>query len=112
MTFANRLKAWRGVTGRGKKARGKFSQAAAAARLGVPLRTYQNWEIGRYQPVGFARSIIEKALNELSAGRPIVESNQATRGTPRASGTGGKRVTDDEKKQSRKASGFLRTKNA
>jgi putative transcriptional regulator len=42
----------------------KLTQKQAAKRLSIPLATLRNWEQGRYQPVGLARttllSIIEK----------------------------------------------------
>lgn len=56
-----KLRAWRGVTG--EPPRGAFSQGAAAAYLGVPLDTYQNWEQGRTGPGGaFALAAILSAI--------------------------------------------------
>src|SRR6266700_3222462 len=40
------------------RARYGFSQSQAAQRLGVPLKTLQNWEIARTKPQGFAYSAI------------------------------------------------------
>ena len=52
MNIPKKLKDWRGVTK--TRRRGEFSQAAAAARLGVNVRTYQQWEQGRRAPRGLA----------------------------------------------------------
>lgn len=41
-TFADKLKFWRGAE--------RLSQADAAERIGVSMRTYQEWEQGRAQP--------------------------------------------------------------
>ncbi len=43
MKFADRLKAWRRSTGR--------SQSQAAAFLGVSVRTLQEWEQERFEPI-------------------------------------------------------------
>ena len=53
MTFADELKAWR--------AREGYTQARAAGWLGVPVRTYQSWEQGRWEPeqVGPVRKLLE-----------------------------------------------------
>jgi DNA-binding transcriptional regulator YiaG len=56
------LKKWRGVKGRGRKARGKFSQVEAAMRLGVPLQTYQQWEHGRHEPQGLALEMVRARI--------------------------------------------------
>jgi len=61
MNLSKKLKEWRGVKGSGRKARGEFSQVAAAARLGVPARTYTDWEQGRRTPRGIAlQTILER----------------------------------------------------
>jgi transcriptional regulator with XRE-family HTH domain len=39
-----------------------LTQAAAATLLGVPLRTWQNWEISRNTPRGFALHALEQKL--------------------------------------------------
>jgi DNA-binding transcriptional regulator YiaG len=53
-SFAQLLKAWR--------ARMELTQADAAERLGVPLRTLQGWEIARVAPRGYGRTALEKIL--------------------------------------------------
>lgn len=58
MNLPKQLKAWRGVKGEGRMARGKFSQADAADRLGVPVKTYIDWEQGRRVPRGLALSAL------------------------------------------------------
>ncbi len=58
MTIAQILKRWRGVKGEGRTARGKFSQAQAAERIGVPLKTYTDWEQGRREPRGLSRQAL------------------------------------------------------
>ena len=40
----------------------KLSQPRAAARLGVPYRTFQDWEYGRRSPRGLARALITAKL--------------------------------------------------
>jgi DNA-binding transcriptional regulator YiaG len=54
------LKQWRGVTK--AKPRGGFSQAEASAKLGVNLRTYQQWECGRRAPRGLAVSALAERI--------------------------------------------------
>lgn len=49
--FAKLLKAWR--------IRLELTQADAAERLGVPLRTLQGWEIARVAPRGYGRTALE-----------------------------------------------------
>lgn len=58
MTLSAQLKKWRGVAGRGKGTRGAFTQGDAAARLGVPLATYKDWEQGRKSPRGLALATV------------------------------------------------------
>lgn len=59
MNLPKQLKAWRGVTK--QKPRGEFSQAEASTRLGVSLRTYQEWEQGRMAPRGMAlQALLER----------------------------------------------------
>jgi DNA-binding transcriptional regulator YiaG len=48
--FMDALKTWRSANG--------FSQSQAAERLGVPLKTLQNWEIARTKPQGFAATAL------------------------------------------------------
>jgi DNA-binding transcriptional regulator YiaG len=54
--FAAVLKAWRRRKG--------FSQSQAAAKLGIPIDTLQNWEIARTKPVGFAHEALMKILQK------------------------------------------------
>lgn len=54
--FAAVLKAWRQRKG--------FSQSQAAAKLGIPIYTLQNWEIARTKPVGFAHEAWLKVLQK------------------------------------------------
>lgn len=63
--LAKKLRAWRGVPEDAAPgdhgARGEFSQAEAAEHLGVPLKTYLNWEQGRRSPRGLAlAAVLEK----------------------------------------------------
>jgi len=53
--FMDALKAWRTAN--------KLSQSQAAERLGVPLKTLQNWEIARTKPQGFACTAIAKIIS-------------------------------------------------
>ena len=41
-----------------------FSQSQAAAKLGIPFDTLQNWEIARIKPVGFAHEALLKILQK------------------------------------------------
>ena len=43
---SNQIRAWR--------KRRKLSQSAAAAALGIPVATLENWEQARYRPRGLA----------------------------------------------------------
>ncbi len=52
--FRDALKAWRTAH--------RLSQSQAADRLGVPLKTLQNWEIARTKPQGFAESALLKVM--------------------------------------------------
>jgi DNA-binding transcriptional regulator YiaG len=54
-TFAQALRRWR-------KAQGGITKAEAARRLGVPYRTWQNWELGINEPRGLARRLILESL--------------------------------------------------
>jgi hypothetical protein len=56
MNLPKLLKAWRGVSK--DCPRGKFNQPQAARKLGVKLRTYENWEQGRYCPEGLALTAV------------------------------------------------------
>jgi transcriptional regulator with XRE-family HTH domain len=105
MSFAEKLRRWRKVKGYGRAARGEISQASAAAWLGVSLRTYQDWELGRHEPPAFALDLITNRMlnawanhdrgkgygrsvetglpfgSEKNAGRPVASSNQKAKGT-------------------------------
>ncbi|MFZ4484552.1 MAG: helix-turn-helix domain-containing protein [Chthoniobacterales bacterium] len=52
--FTKTLKAWRGRKG--------FTQVEAAAKLGISVRTLQNWEIERNMPRGFGLNALLKAI--------------------------------------------------
>ncbi len=60
MSIAKRIKA----------AREKLavSQSEAAAQWGVNVRTLQDWELGRNEPRGFARTQLEKLLADIIGG--------------------------------------------
>lgn len=61
--LSSQLKKWRGVIGHGRKARGaNFTQDEAASRLGVSLRTYQQWEHGRHEPRGLALKTVKDQI--------------------------------------------------
>jgi len=60
MNIPKMLKRWRGVS-KGKP-RGEFSQAEGSGRLGVNLRTYQQWECGRRAPRGLALSALVEMI--------------------------------------------------
>ncbi|MHB0776557.1 helix-turn-helix domain-containing protein [Halomonas sp. WWR20] len=47
-----------------RRARGD-TQAAFAYRLGINVRTWQEWEQGRRRPSGPARTLLERGLKEL-----------------------------------------------
>lgn len=42
----------------------RLSQPDAALRLGVPYRTFQDWEYGRRSPRGLARQLITEKLRK------------------------------------------------
>jgi len=44
------------------KPRGEFGQAEASAKLGVNLRTYQQWESGRRAPRGLALAALAERI--------------------------------------------------
>ena len=57
MKLSKQLKEWR----KGAKHNFPYTQAAAAEVLGVPLRTYQQWEQGRQAPRGIAlKAVLER----------------------------------------------------
>ena len=55
--IANKLKIWRKNLG--------ISQNKAAKKLGVPVRTLQNWEQGTRRPQGLALKVVEAKCNVL-----------------------------------------------
>lgn len=73
--IAEQLRAWRGVDGAAGDhgARGEFSQAEAAKKLGVPLKTYLNWEQGRRAPRGLALQTIVALIESRRAGPAAAE---------------------------------------
>src|SRR6266566_3575232 len=97
------LQQWRGVTGRGRGARGDFSQIDAADHLGVSKRTYENWEQGRREPQGLARVVVSERIKSkpsTSEKRRSALRSRVTKkpkGTPPASGTGRKKSNRAEK---------------
>src|SRR6266576_7197041 len=102
------LQQWRGVAGRGRGARGDFSQIDAAAHLGVSKRTYENWEQGRREPQGLARAVVyERIRSKPSTSdkrRSALRSRviKRTKGTPPASGTGRKKSNRAEPSRKQK----------
>lgn len=52
--IAQKLKRWRRVRG--------LSQSQAAPLLGVPIKTLQNWEVGRRTPRGLALKHLAQLL--------------------------------------------------
>jgi DNA-binding XRE family transcriptional regulator len=74
MKFADKLKKWRGVKGSGRLARGKFSQPKAAAILGVPPRTYEQWESGRHAPSEFVKRMVLATMDMGLPPQPAVRS--------------------------------------
>lgn len=103
MTFAAKLKKWRGVKGSGRLARGKFSQPRAAAILGVPPRTYEQWESGRHEPSEFVQATIEKTLSE-KKGRSALRSRvtKKTKRTRPARRTGSGKSNHEKRKTKRR----------
>jgi transcriptional regulator with XRE-family HTH domain len=54
MEISKSLRAWR--------IRAGLTQTAAAARFGVKIRQYQNWEAGTSGPRGLTLRAVEKAI--------------------------------------------------
>ena len=67
MKISAQLKAWRKVND-SKNSRGDFTQREAAGLLGVPLKTYIDWEQGRRGPVGIALQVVKERI-KLRPGR-------------------------------------------
>jgi transcriptional regulator with XRE-family HTH domain len=101
MNVSTALKAWR-------KARG-LVQSRAAAALGVPPKTYVDWEQGRHAPRGFALQALTQKL-ESEKVKPagvrsrVTERDNARRlsPSPPASGADKKRVTHAKKTSTQK----------
>jgi transcriptional regulator with XRE-family HTH domain len=100
MNVSTALKAWR-------KARG-LVQSRAAAALGVPPKTYLDWEQGRHAPRGFA---LQALKTKLEGGEPAGVVSGVTRKeqrpkaqlpSPPASGARKKRVTHAKKSSIKK----------
>ena len=62
--FADELKAWREAKG--------LSQSGASERLGVPVRTLQNWEIARTKPTSFTANAILKIFRKGKGNKPQI----------------------------------------
>src|SRR5437773_10101293 len=61
MKISAQLKAWRNVND-SKDGRGDFTQHEAADFLGVPVKTYVDWEQGRRGPLGIALQAVEERM--------------------------------------------------
>ena len=49
------LKQWRAIAGKDGR---PLKMAKAARRLGIPYRTWQDWEYGKHQPRGVAKRLL------------------------------------------------------
>ena len=104
MNVSDALKAWRGVTA--ANGRGDLTQLEAAARLGVPLKTYLDWEQGRHAPRGLALEALRQKIKFQPGGAR--KSNRERRRptgqspSPAATGARSKRVTNAKKQTSKK----------
>jgi transcriptional regulator with XRE-family HTH domain len=100
MNLSAKLKAWR-------KARG-LVQSRAAAALGVPPKTYLDWEQGRHAPRGFALQALKQKLESGVPAGAALKSNRerqrpkAQSPSPPASGARKKRVTHAKKSAHKK----------
>ena len=100
MKVSAQLKAWRNVND-SNNGRGDFTQHEAADFLGVPLKTYIDWEQGRRGPVGIALQAVEERIKlrpGKTAGRRPGKSNR-TKAPPRGSvgAASKKRVSESQK---------------
>ncbi len=59
MTFADRLRRW--------QKRHDLTDAQAAAGLGVPRRTYENWKQGHREPRGLALQTVLRIISNPTA---------------------------------------------
>jgi hypothetical protein len=82
MKISAELRAWRNVD-LALNSRGDFTQQEAADFLGVPLKTYIDWEQGRRGPVGIALRVVQKriTLRPGTAGRRLARAAKTK--TPR-----------------------------
>lgn len=60
MTLPEQLRSWRATNG--------YSQAQAAEKLGISVRTWQQWEQGKRRPRGLALLALERALRQKPRG--------------------------------------------
>ena len=100
MKISAQLKAWRNVND-SNNGRGDFTQHEAADFLGVPVKTYIDWEQGRRGPVGIALQAVEERIKfrpGKTAGRRPGKSNR-TKAPPRGSvgAASKKRVNETQK---------------
>jgi len=68
MSIAKRIRSARAKIG--------MSQSEAASSWGLPLRTLQNWEIGRNEPRGFARTQLDQLLAGILGDTPAAGARQ------------------------------------
>jgi DNA-binding transcriptional regulator YiaG len=103
MKISAQLKAWRNVDD-SKNSRGDFTQHEAAAFLGVPPKTYIDWEQGRRGPVGIALQAVKERIKlrpGKTAGRRPGKSNR-TKAPPRGSvGTASKKRLSETQKSNK-----------
>ena len=106
MKISAELRAWRNVD-LSINSRGDFTQQEAADFLGVPLKTYIDWEQGRRGPVGIGFQAVRERITlrpGTAAGRRLARITKTKRlGAPRRPAVGGKpakkRVTNEGKKR-------------
>jgi hypothetical protein len=79
MKISAELRAWRNVD-LALNSRGDFTQQEAADFLGVPLKTYIDWEQGRRGPVGIALRVVQRriTLRPGTAGRRLAVTKTKT----------------------------------
>ena len=61
MTYSDKFKAARKVAG--------LTQEACAARLGVPVRTIENWEAGSRTPPDYVQRLVLEEMARLAAAK-------------------------------------------
>ena len=103
MKISTQLKAWRNVDD-SKNGRGDFTQHEAADFLGVPVKTYVDWEQGRRGPLGIALQAVEERIKlrpGRTAGRRPGKSNP-TKAPPRGSvGAASKKSVSENQKSNK-----------